>query len=68
MLKSNKIKRHITVLVHWSCIQADSGGICTALGNDGMRGSKQKRSYEIGSDFERLWRYAHFLITLDALM
>ena len=35
-------------------IQGDSGGICTTLGNDSMSDSKQKSSYEHGSDFERL--------------
>jgi hypothetical protein len=37
-------------------IQGDSGGICSTLGNDSMRDSKQKSSYEHGSDFERLPR------------
>jgi len=39
-------------------IQGDSGGICSTLGNDSMCDSKQKSSYEHGSDFEwlpRLW-------------
>ena len=40
----------------WS-IQGDSGGICNTLGNDSMCDSKQKSSYEHGSDFERLPRY-----------
>ena len=38
-------------------IQCDSGGICTTLGNDSMSDSKQKSSYEHGSDFERLRSY-----------
>ena len=38
-------------------IQSDSGGICTTLGNDSMSDSKQKSSYEHGSDFERLRSY-----------
>ena len=38
-------------------IQGDSGGICSTLGNDSMCDSKQKSSYEHGSDFERLPRY-----------
>ena len=38
-------------------IQGDSGGICTTLGNDSMSDSKQKRSSERGSDFERLRSY-----------
>ena len=41
-------------LIH---IQGDSGGICNTLRNDSMCGSKQKSSYERGSDFERLPRY-----------
>ena len=40
-----------------SDIQGDSGGICTTLGNDSMSESKQKNSYEHGSDFERLRSY-----------
>ena len=35
-------------------IQGDSRGICITLGNDSMSDSKQKSSYEHGSDFERL--------------
>ena len=38
-------------------IQGDSGGICITLGNDSMSDSKQKSSYEHGSDFERLRSY-----------
>jgi len=38
-------------------IQGDSGGICNTLGNNNMCHSKQKNSYEHGSDFERLPRY-----------
>jgi len=38
-------------------IQGDSGGICTTLGCDSMSDSKQKSSYEHGSDFERLRSY-----------
>ena len=49
-------------------IQGDSGGICITLGNDGMSDSKQKSSYEHGSDFERLRSYGHFLIPVRALM
>ena len=49
-------------------IQGDSGGICITLGNDSMSDSKQKRSYEHGSDFERLRSYGHFLIPVHALM
>jgi len=38
-------------------IQSDSGGICTTLEHDSMSDSKQKSSYEHGSDFERLRSY-----------
>ena len=38
-------------------IQGDSGEICNTLGNDSMCDSKQRNSYEHGSDFERLSRY-----------
>jgi hypothetical protein len=41
--------------LHWY-IQGNSGGICNTLGNDSMCYSKQKSSYEHGSDFERLPR------------
>ena len=44
-----------------------SGGICITLGNDSMSDSKQKSSYEHGSDFERLRSYGHFLIPVHAL-
>ena len=43
--------------VIWMDIQGDSGGIYNTLGNDSMCDSKQKSSYEHGSDFERLPRY-----------
>ena len=49
-------------------IQGDSGGICITLGNDSMSDSKQKSSYEHGSDFERLRSYGHFLFPVHALM
>jgi hypothetical protein len=49
-------------------IQDDSVGICTTLGNDSMSDSKQKSSYEHGSDFEQLRSYGHFLIPVHALM
>ena len=49
-------------------IQGDSGGIYITLGNDSMSDSKQKSSYEHGSDFERLRSYGHFLIPVHALM
>jgi hypothetical protein len=49
-------------------IQSDSGGICTTLGKDSMSDSKQKSSYEHGSDFERLRSNGQFLIPVHALM
>ena len=49
-------------------IQGDSGGICITLGNDSMSDSKQKSSYDHGSDFERLRSYGHFVIPVHALM
>ena len=49
-------------------IQGDSGEICITLGNDSMSDSKQKSSYEHGSDFELLRSYGHFLFPVHALM
>ena len=49
-------------------IQGDSGGISTTLGYDSMSDSKQKSSYEHGSNFERLRSYGHFLISVHALI
>ena len=49
-------------------IQGDSGGICITLGDDSMSDSKQKSSYEHGSDFERLRSYDHLLIPVHALV
>ena len=46
-------------------IQGDSGGICTTLGNDSMSDSKQKRSYEHGSDFERLRSYDRLKLGIE---
>ena len=58
----------LTIYIPVINIQGDSGGICITLGNDSMSDSKQKSSYEHGSDFERLRSYGHFLIPLHALM
>ena len=44
-------------LVGTNIIEGDSEGICNTLGNDSMCDSKQKSSYEHGSDLERLPRY-----------
>ena len=49
-------------------LQGDSGGICTTLGNDSMSDSKEKSSYEHGSDFEWLRSYGNFLIPVHALL
>jgi len=49
-------------------IQGDSGGICNTLGNDSMCDSKQKSSYEHGSDFGRLRSYGYLLIPVHALV
>ena len=49
--------RNVFITVLYTYIQGDSGGICTTLGNDSMSDSKQKSSYEHGSDFERLRSY-----------
>ena len=43
----------------------DSGGICTTLGNDSMSDSKQKSSYEHGSDFERLRSYGRLKLGIE---
>ena len=46
-------------------IQGDSVGICTILGNDSMSDSKQKSSYEHGSDFERLRSYDRLKLGIE---
>ena len=46
-------------------IQGDSGGICVTLGNDSMSDSKQKSSYEHGSDFERLLSYDRLKLRIE---
>ena len=46
-------------------IQGDSGGICSALENDSMCDSKQKSSYEHGSDFEWLWSYDRLKLRIE---
>ena len=46
-------------------IQGDSGGICNTLRNDSMCDSKQKSSYEHGSDFERLRSYDHLKLRIE---
>jgi hypothetical protein len=57
-----------TFIFIWLCvcvciyiyIQGDSGRSCATSGNYSMSDSKQKSSYEHGSDFERLRSYGHF--------
>ena len=51
---NNKFEQSVIISIN---IQSDSGGICNILGNDSMCDSKQKSSYEHGSDFERLPGY-----------
>jgi len=46
-------------------IQGDSGGICTLLGYDSLSDSKQKSSYEHGSDFERLRSYDRLKLGIE---
>ena len=46
-------------------IQDDSGGICNTFGNDRMCDSKQKSSYEHGSDFGRLRSYDRLKLTIE---
>ena len=46
-------------------IQGDSGGICTTMGNDSVSDSKQKSSYEHGSDFERLRSYDRLKLGIE---
>ena len=57
-----------TVISTLLYIQGDSGEICNTLGNDSMCDSKQKISYEHGSDFGRLRSYGHLLIPVHALV
>ena len=46
-------------------IQSVSGGICETSGNDSMCDSKQKSSYEHGSDFERLRSYDRLKLRIE---
>jgi len=46
-------------------IQGDSGGSCTTLRCDNMSDSKQKSSYEHGSDFERLRSYDRLILGIE---
>ena len=72
MIKQAYVLRVLCSYIHifytYIHIQGNSGGICITLGNDSRSDSKQKSSYEHGSDFERLRSYGHFLIHVHALM
>jgi len=46
-------------------IKGDSGEICETSGNDSMCDSKQKSSYENGSDFERLRSYDRLKLRIE---
>jgi hypothetical protein len=46
-------------------IQGDSGGTCNTLRNDSMCDSKQKSSYEHGSDLERLRSYDRLKLRIE---
>ena len=48
-----------------SDIQGVSGGICTTLEYNSMSDSKQKSSYEHGSDFERLRSYDRLKLGIE---
>jgi len=56
---------HIHIYTKYIYIQGDSGGICTTLGCDSMSDSKQKSSYEHGSDFERLQSYNRLKLGIE---
>ena len=63
-----KVKKHKVgklMIYKKDNIQGDSGGICNTLGNDSMCDSKQKISYEHGSDFERLWSYDRLKLRIE---
>ena len=53
---------YIHIYIH---IQGDSGGICETSGYDSMCDSKQKSSYEHGSDFERLRSYDRLKLRIE---
>ena len=55
----------LRLLMSYIYIQGDSGGICNTLGNDSMCDSKQKSSYEHGSDFERLRSYDRLNLRIE---
>ena len=51
--------------LNYTHTQGDSGGICETSGNDSTCDSKQKRSYEHGSDFERLRSYDRLKLRIE---
>jgi len=55
----------LPLLFSESNIQGDSGGICITLGYDSMSDSKQKSSYEHGSNFERLRSYDRLKLGIE---
>ena len=59
------IHTNVTLSLPPLYIQGDSGGICTTLGNDSMSDSKQKSSFEHGSDFERLRSYDRLKLGIE---
>jgi hypothetical protein len=59
------LEEMLEMFIYSSHIQGDSGGICTSLGNDSMRESKQKSSRKHGSDFERLRSYDRLKLGIE---
>jgi hypothetical protein len=57
VIRSKTYRGYVKPRIIPNAIQGDSGGICNTLRKDSMCDSKQKSSYEHGSDFERLPRY-----------
>ena len=60
-----KLRSTFDVCVTVHHIQGDSGRICETSGNDSMCDSKQKSSYEHGSDFERLRSYDRLKLRIE---
>ena len=60
-----RTENQIRTLIRLSDVHGDSGGICITLGNDSMSDSKQKSSYEHGSDFERLRSYDRLKLRIE---
>ena len=64
-IKLRKCNKPLSISLLVFYIQGDSGGICTTLANDSMSDSKQKSSYEHGSDFERLRIYGRLKFGIE---